>query len=411
MPEQILPRDLAPIPDGTVAPSSALIVDNGDGVWQATPAEVADSALPGVPGNMSLSDNNLSLGEGALASVTSAEQNIAIGNQAGAGLTDWSENVLIGRQAGAALTTPGDLQPASSVMIGQSAGKYLTTDGGSVIIGAFAGGGNGGTVLPTTYQIVAVGRNALGLVTQGVNNTAVGDAAGAQTTVGGSNCFYGRAAGNANTTGGFNVCVGHASGFQHTTGGSNTFIGNSAGDANPASTPQTNCARNVAIGQWSGPVGNSIVNTIAIGADFSNLRGARTYVNNTTKIGYEITDANISGRCYSSRKLTAVNNAAGVTLTTAQILQAILTRSGATAVSDTTPTAAAIVAAIPDAEVDASFELTIINNNSDVLTIVAGSGVTLAGTTTVTAAGSRRYYGVCTNVTTSSEAVTLQGIP
>lgn len=41
----ILPRDLPPIPGGIVDPGSAIIVDNGAGVWKATPAEAFASAL------------------------------------------------------------------------------------------------------------------------------------------------------------------------------------------------------------------------------------------------------------------------------------------------------------------------------------------------------------------------------
>lgn len=43
---QILPRDLTPIPGGTINPAAAIIVDNGDGVFQGTPANVVDSGAP-----------------------------------------------------------------------------------------------------------------------------------------------------------------------------------------------------------------------------------------------------------------------------------------------------------------------------------------------------------------------------
>lgn len=106
--------------------------------------------------------------------------------------------------------------------------------------------------------------------------------------------------------------------------------------------------------------------------------------------------------------LKSVSNAAGVTLTAAQMVNTVITRAGAAAVSDTTATAALIVAAIRNCQVGASFDMTIINTNSDTLTIVAGSGVTLAGVTTVAADKARRYRGVVTAVGTP--AVTLQGV-
>lgn len=43
---QILPRELTPIPGGTINPSAAIIVDNEDGVFKATPANVADAGAP-----------------------------------------------------------------------------------------------------------------------------------------------------------------------------------------------------------------------------------------------------------------------------------------------------------------------------------------------------------------------------
>lgn len=43
---QILPRDLTSIPGGTINPAAAIIVDNGDGVFKGTPANVVDSGAP-----------------------------------------------------------------------------------------------------------------------------------------------------------------------------------------------------------------------------------------------------------------------------------------------------------------------------------------------------------------------------
>lgn len=43
---QILPRDLTAIPGGTVNPAAALIIDNGDGVFKGTPANLVDAGAP-----------------------------------------------------------------------------------------------------------------------------------------------------------------------------------------------------------------------------------------------------------------------------------------------------------------------------------------------------------------------------
>jgi hypothetical protein len=111
-----------------------------------------------------------------------------------------------------------------------------------------------------------------------------------------------------------------------------------------------------------------------------------------------------------SRSFQTLANAAGQTLTVAQSVNAILLRSGAAAVTDTTPTAAAIVAALANPGNNDTFRLTIINTNTGTLTIGAGTGVTLAGTTTIPTVNTREYVGVITNATKGSEAVTLRGV-
>lgn len=110
-------------------------------------------------------------------------------------------------------------------------------------------------------------------------------------------------------------------------------------------------------------------------------------------------------------------NAAGQTLTVAQMLQGILDRSGAVAVSDTTPTAAALVAAMNAASAAGAPVLAgdvvhfqIRNRNTGTLTLLAGTGVTLEGTTTVPTVNTRKYAIRFTNVTAGAEAVTVSGL-
>lgn len=108
--------------------------------------------------------------------------------------------------------------------------------------------------------------------------------------------------------------------------------------------------------------------------------------------------------------VTAVANAAGVTLTVAGLTSSIILRSGAAGVSDLTPTAAALVAAVPNVAVGDCFDLVIRNTNTGTLTLVAGTGVTLEGTTTVAQDYARRYQVRFTNVTSGAQAVTISGI-
>jgi hypothetical protein len=107
---------------------------------------------------------------------------------------------------------------------------------------------------------------------------------------------------------------------------------------------------------------------------------------------------------------TAVANAAGQTLTAAAVVGGTILRSGAAAVSDTLPTAALLVAALPNVAAGTTIELVIRNNNSGTLTLVAGSGITLEGTTTIATANARKYAVRFINVTAGSEAVTVSGL-
>lgn len=118
----------------------------------------------------------------------------------------------------------------------------------------------------------------------------------------------------------------------------------------------------------------------------------------------------IQGSPANAQAVTAVANAAGQTWTAAAMLGGTILRSGATTVSDTTATAAALVAAFPGVAVGSVCFLSVRNGNSGVLTILAGNNVTLEGTTTVTNALCREYAIRFTNVTAGSEAVTLSGL-
>ena len=109
-------------------------------------------------------------------------------------------------------------------------------------------------------------------------------------------------------------------------------------------------------------------------------------------------------------KFNTLANAAGQTLTAAQILGGTLDRSGAVTVSDTLPTAAALVAARPGVSAGNVVELKIRNRNTGTLTILTGAGVTLEGTTTIPTVNTRNYAIRVTNATPGAEAVTISGI-
>jgi hypothetical protein len=264
-----------------------------------------------------------------------------------------------------------------------------------------------GTNLAGGHNATLIGEQAGTALTNGQNNTMVGSSAGKATTTGGSNAYFGRASANAMVDGGFNTALGHAALFQFTTGTGNVAVGNQSLNAQGASTPTTG-DYNIGVGHLCGPTVTGVSGTICIGSGATAAASATVSAANTGKIGFGQTDFTISGNLFFSTADSALANASGQTLTVAQLLGGTLDRSGAAGVSDTTPTAAAIVAAIPGCEVGTSRYLCIINRNTGTLTILAGSNVTLAGTTTIATVNSRWYLIRVTNVGTP--AVTMRGL-
>jgi hypothetical protein len=102
----------------------------------------------------------------------------------------------------------------------------------------------------------------------------------------------------------------------------------------------------------------------------------------------------------AARPVTALAAVLTSSPTAAQFVNGVLTTAGGTTNTLTTPTAAAIVAAIPDCQVGYSFEVIISNQNSGTLTLSAGASVTLPAVATVLTTVTRIVKGVVTNVGT-----------
>jgi hypothetical protein len=96
--------------------------------------------------------------------------------------------------------------------------------------------------------------------------------------------------------------------------------------------------------------------------------------------------------------------------TAAEFLSGLLRVDCQDAQTLTTPTAAALVAAIQGCQVGSSFDLDVINYGDTVLTIGLGTGVTkltiatVAVVMTLATLTAKRFRFVCTNVTPGSEA-------
>ncbi len=131
--------------------------------------------------------------------------------------------------------------------------------------------------------------------------------------------------------------------------------------------------------------------------------------------GFRIVDGafHVGGRV--TKKVTPLTDATAgaLTLTIANILDGLILRDPAGANrSDVTPTAALIVAGIQEPAVGDSFIFTIRNtaNGDEVITLTAGTGVTLSGVMVIERAQSRHFLVRVTNATVGSEAVTVYEI-
>lgn len=106
-------------------------------------------------------------------------------------------------------------------------------------------------------------------------------------------------------------------------------------------------------------------------------------------------------------KYQAITSGVSSTAAVANFINAIYNFSGGAAYALTTPTAAQIVAAIPNAEVGSAFRVRVYNQNSGTVTMTAGAGVTFVGVSTVATVKAQAWDYVVTNATAGAEAVTV----
>jgi hypothetical protein len=108
-----------------------------------------------------------------------------------------------------------------------------------------------------------------------------------------------------------------------------------------------------------------------------------------------------------------ITTAGAGTYTAAQIIGGLILRDPAgDNRTDTTHTAAQILAVIPNAIVGSAFEFTVRNDAdaAETITVAGGSGVTPSGTMTIAQNNTKRFMVVFTNVTAASEAATLYSL-
>ena len=121
----------------------------------------------------------------------------------------------------------------------------------------------------------------------------------------------------------------------------------------------------------------------------------------------------VDGPLASKSTVTTTSTAGAGTYAASEIAGGLILRdpNGANR-TDTTATAAQILAQFLHAKVGSTFPL-IVRNTADAaetITVQGGTGVTISGTATIAQNNTKHFMGVFTNVTPSSEAITLYSI-
>lgn len=322
-------------------------------------------------------------GEFALSMVASSQKDTAVGSSALQKYQRGGQMLALGRSPGQWIS-----EGSYCVLAGHAAGFFNVWGIQDIYIGNGAGVGNWAGNPPRITASVASGVMTVTAFTGGDTPLAIGMNVVSTTATGFSTNYVIQSLGTG-------------------TGGTGTYnvLPNNQDAASQTMQAGAGNQNNIVIGNSSGPGGYSDGSDILIGNSIVPASAS-----NITVLGKGQTAAFVSGDLCQGSTPATVNNAAGQTWTAAQVRGGQITRSGAIAVSDTTPSAALLVAAIPGCEVGSTIEFDVINNNTGLLTILAGSGVTLTGTTTISTLFTRKYRARVTNATASSEAVTLYGV-
>jgi hypothetical protein len=324
----------------------------------------------------------------APASAGNGAWNTAFGVRSLASMNQGVQNVAIGPMC--MMYTEGSHNTA----LGYSALKFSVKGQENTALGykSFAANGTGS-------GNTGVGFRTATTQLRGAYNTAIGHTALPSVQAGDYNTAIGYRAGIVNIAGSTNTYVGALAGYD--TGGSGSYTGQVAIGAET----RVYGIESVSIGHLAnvGTTGAPIANAIAIGYLASTTTAA------TTKIGNGHTGTTLSGKPFYKVNFVSDATATGITYTAAQFVAAsLLTRTGPTGpVTDVTPTAAQIVAAIPGCEVGTGYDLWIRNGSTGTITVSGGAGVVVSFTNTITAGNTRHFKVNAINITPGSESVNL----
>lgn len=154
---------------------------------------------------------------------------------------------------------------------------------------------------------------------------------------------------------------------------------------------------------------------LGFGSDIALSRLAANLLGLATGDSLKLVSGVLVGGGLLSRLVTVTTDAtAGViSYTAAQVAGGLILRDcNGAGRADTVPTAAALLAVIPGAQVGQAVRFTIRNTSGGAtsITVTTNTGVTLSGTMTIAQNNSKDFLAVFTNVTAASEAYTLYSL-
>lgn len=252
--------------------------------------------------------NNVAIGQAALASRTFGTDNIAIGSNSMSDADSGTGNTAIG--AYALIKNKGDY----NTTVGQGSMQKNTTGADNVAMGSVsllenttgsfntALGSQAMRLSKSGDRNVAIGTFSLYNNNIGNSNTSVGQASMVNNTTGNLNSALGYSALYTNTTGSSNIAVGRNALFKNTTGSFNIAIGDSALSTN-LTAPNNIAIGNKALINNSGSE-NTAVGSFALSAQTNTIRN--------TSVGYK------AGELATGSFSTFMGVEAGPDLTTGQ---------------------------------------------------------------------------------------------
>lgn len=248
---------------------------------------------PGCGGGSYTKNNNVAIGQAALADLESEDDLIGIGYNAGNGCTTCNSSVFIGYNAGANTATNVD-----NTFIGYSAGQSVQSDDNT-----FIGYNSGQNFSVTGGRNTFIGSNSGDNATSSNNNVIIGTEADRSVTSAGRNVVIGESAGYAITSESNDTIVGDSAGNQLTNGtGHNSLLGYQAGHS------CTTCTAVVGFG-YQADFGAAISGAVQIGTGVNATNSSMQFQS------YNF--LNLYGPKLNQYCITGTGCAAGVTLPSA----------------------------------------------------------------------------------------------